>query len=123
MLEIESSLFESSDCIFAGFLFYKRRVKSAGENINTGVVENLEVFSEILLDDIATLSCIKLVKLFIIPEQHLLCPATKKVAGYYVIPSEILSVRPSVRQHPHHSCAHNSSYSFRPILFKLYRRF
>ena len=26
-----------------------------------------------------------------------LCPATKKVAGYYVIPSEILSVRPSVR--------------------------
>ena len=25
-----------------------------------------------------------------------LCPATKKVAGYYVIPSEILSVRPSV---------------------------
>ena len=26
-----------------------------------------------------------------------LCPATKNVAGYYVIPSEILSVRPSVR--------------------------
>ena len=26
-----------------------------------------------------------------------LCPATKKVAGYYVISSEILSVRPSVR--------------------------
>ena len=25
-----------------------------------------------------------------------LCPATKKVVGYYVIPSEILSVRPSV---------------------------
>ena len=27
---------------------------------------------------------------------YLLCPATKNVAGYYVIPSEILSVRPSV---------------------------
>ena len=56
-----------------------------------------------------------------------LCLATKKVAGYYVIPSEILSVRPSVclsvRQRPHHLCARNSSYSFRPILFKLYRRF
>ena len=55
-----------------------------------------------------------------------LCPATKKVAGY-VIPSEILSVHPSVclslRQRPHHSCAPNSSYSFRPILFKLYRHF
>ena len=30
---------------------------------------------------------------------------------------------PSVRQRPHHSSARNSSYSFRPILFKLYRRF
>ena len=30
---------------------------------------------------------------------------------------------PSVHQHPHHSSARNSSYSFRPILFKLYRRF
>ena len=49
-------------------------------------------------------------------------PDTKKVAGYYVIPSEILSVRPSVRpsvrQRPHHSSARNSSYSFRPILFQ-----
>ena len=30
------------------------------------------------------------------PEMLFLCPATKKVAGYYVIPSEILSVRLSV---------------------------
>ena len=30
---------------------------------------------------------------------------------------------PSVRPRPHHSSARNSSYSFRPILFKLYRRF
>ena len=60
-----------------------------------------------------------------------LCPDTKKVAGYYVIPSEILSVhlsvcpsvRPSVCQCPHHSSARNSSYSFRPLLFKLYRCF
>ena len=60
-----------------------------------------------------------------------LCHATKKVAEYYVIPSEILSVClsvrpsvcPSVHQRPHHSSARNSSYSFRPILFKLYRRF
>ena len=29
-----------------------------------------------------------------------LCPATRKVAGYYVIPSEILSVRPSVSVRP-----------------------
>ena len=29
--------------------------------------------------------------------QGFLCPATKKVAGYYVIPSDILSVCPSVR--------------------------
>ena len=46
--------------------------------------------------------------------------------GYYVIPSEILSVRPSVRPSVsflHHSSARNSSYSFRPILFKLYRHF
>ena len=47
---------------------------------------------------------------------YLLCPATKKVAGYFVIPSEILGVRPSVclsarpsvRRRPHHSCARNS---------------
>ena len=48
------------------------------------------------------------------------------MAGYYVIPSEILSVRlsvrPSVSAH-HHSCIGNSSYSFRPILLKLYRCF
>ena len=53
-----------------------------------------------------------------------LCPATKKVAGYYVIPSEILSVHPSVHPSaPHHSSARNSSYNFRPILFKLHRHF
>ena len=49
-------------------------------------------------------------------------PRHQKVAGYYVIPSEILSVRPSVSTH-HHSCIGNSSYSFRPILLKLYRCF
>ena len=57
-------------------------------------------------------------------------PRHQKVAGYYVIPSEILSVRPSVclsvrpsvSAH-HHSCIGNSSYSFRPILLKLYRCF
>ena len=56
-------------------------------------------------------------------------PRHQKVAGYYVIPSEILSVRPSVRPSVcpsvrlsvsahHHSCIGNSSYSFRPILLK-----
>ena len=65
-------------------------------------------------------------------------PRHQKVAGYYVIPSEILSVCPSIRPsvclsvrpsvHPsvsahHHSCIGNSSYSFRPILLKLYRCF
>ena len=61
-------------------------------------------------------------------------PHHQKVAGYYVIPSEILSVRPSVRlsvclsvhlsvSAHHHSCIGNSSYSFRPILLKLYRCF
>ena len=53
----------------------------------------------------------------------LFMPCHQKVAGYYVKPSEILSVRPSIRQRPHHSSARNSSYSFRPILFKLYRHF
>ena len=64
----------------------------------------------------------------------LFMPRHQKVAGYYVIPSEILSVRPSVclsvrpsvrpsvSAH-HHSCIGNSSYSFRPILLKLYRCF
>ena len=37
-------------------------------------------------------------------------------------PSVPLSVRPSVSAH-HHSCIGNSSYSFRPILLKLYRCF
>ena len=39
-----------------------------------------------------------------------------------VCPSVCLSVRPSVSAH-HHSCIGNSSYSFRPILLKLYRCF
>ena len=65
---------------------------------------------------------------------HFVMPRHQKVAGYYVIPSEILSVRPSVRPSVcpsvrpsvsahHHSCIGNSSYSFRPILLKLYRCF
>ena len=61
-------------------------------------------------------------------------PATKKVAGYYVIPSEILSVRQSIRTsasarnsysfryREYVPSARNSSYSFRLILSKLYRR-
>ena len=64
----------------------------------------------------------------------LFMPRHQKVAGYYVIPSEILSVRPSVRPSVcpsvrpsvsahHHSCIGNSSYSFKPILLKLYRCF
>ena len=43
-----------------------------------------------------------------------------------VRPSVCLSVRPSVRPSVsahHHSCIGNSSYSFRPILLKLYRCF
>ena len=65
---------------------------------------------------------------------YIFIPRHQKVAGYYVIPSEILSVRPSVRPFVclsvrpsvsahHHSCIGNSSYSFRPILLKLYRCF
>ena len=61
--------------------------------------------------------------MFRLQPKYFLCPATKKVAGYYVIPSEILSVHPSVRQSPHHFSARKSSYSFRPIVFKLYRCF
>ena len=62
---------------------------------------------------------------------HLLCPATRKWRGIMlyppkfwvsVRPSVCLSVRPSVSAH-HHSCIGNSSYSFRPILLKLYRCF
>ena len=60
-----------------------------------------------------------------------LCPATRKWRGIMlyppkfwvsVRPSVCLSVRPSVSAH-HHSCIGNSSYSFRPILLKLYRCF
>ena len=65
---------------------------------------------------------------------NIFMPRHQKVAGHYVIPSEILSVRPSVRlsvcpsvrpsvSAHHHSCIGNSSYSFRPILLKLYRCF
>ena len=66
---------------------------------------------------------------FILPAEMnyaIFMPRHQKVAGYYVIPSEILSVRPSVRPSVsahHHSCIGNSSYSFRPILLKLYRCF
>ena len=68
-----------------------------------------------------------------------LCPTTRKWRGIMlyppkfwvsVRPSVCLSVcpsvrpcvRPSVSAH-HHSCIGNSSYSFRPILLKLYRCF
>ena len=64
-----------------------------------------------------------------------LCPATRKWRGIMLYPPKFwVSVRPSVRLsvcpsvHPsvsahHHSCIGNSSYSFRPILLKLYRCF
>ena len=64
-----------------------------------------------------------------------LCPATRKWRGIMLYPpkfsvsvrpsvwlSDRPSVRPSVSAH-HHSCIGNSSYSFRPILLKLYRCF
>ena len=60
-----------------------------------------------------------------------LCPATRKWRGIMLYPPKFwvsvrpsvrLSVRPSVSAH-HHSCIGNSSYSFRPILLKLYRCF
>ena len=66
---------------------------------------------------------------------HFLCPATRKWRGIMLYPpkfwvsvrsSVCLSVRPSVRPSVsahHHSCIGNSSYSFRPILLKLYRCF
>ena len=48
----------------------------------------------------------------------------KKWRDIMLYPVKIwVSVCPSVRQRPHHSFARNSSYSFRPILLKLYRRF
>ena len=55
-------------------------------------------------------------------------PPPKKWRGIMLYPLKFwVSVRPSVcpyvHQHFHHSCARNSSYSFKPILFKLYRRF
>ena len=68
-------------------------------------------------------------------EQLFLCPATRKWRGIMLYPPKFWvsvrpsvclcvrpSVRPSVSAH-HHSCIGNSSYSFRPILLKLYRCF
>ena len=79
-----------------------------------------------------------LVRMFAKYDSHFiafLCPATRKCRGIMLYPPKFwvsvrLSVRPSV--HPsvrpsvsahHHSCIGNSSYSFRPILLKLYRCF
>ena len=55
-----------------------------------------------------------------------LCYTLRNFECPSVLPSVCLSVRPSVRPSVsahHHSCIGNSSYSFRPILFKLYRCF
>ena len=49
-------------------------------------------------------------------------PESGGVLCYTLRNFECLSVRPSVSAH-HHSCIGNSSYSFRPILLKLYRCF
>ena len=55
----------------------------------------------------------------------LVCPPPpKKWRDIMLYPLKFwVSVCSSVRHRPHHSFARNSSYSFRPILFKLYRRF
>ena len=51
-------------------------------------------------------------------------PPPKKWRGIMLYPLKFwVFVCPSVRQHPHHSSARNSTYSFRPILFRLYRCF
>ena len=49
-------------------------------------------------------------------------PESGGVLCYTLRNFECPSVRPSVSAH-HHSCIGNSSYSFRPILLKLYRCF
>ena len=64
---------------------------------------------------------------FISQQSTFLCPAARKWRGIMLYPPKFwvsvrLSVRPSVSTH-HHSCIGNSSYSFRPILLKLYRCF
>ena len=51
-----------------------------------------------------------------------LCYTLRNFECPSVRPSVCPSVRPSVSAH-HHSCIGNSSYSFRPILLKLYRCF
>ena len=54
------------------------------------------------------------------------CPSIRPSVCPSVRPSVRSSVRPSVRPSVsahHHSCIGNSSYSFRPILLKLYRCF
>ena len=51
-----------------------------------------------------------------------LCYTLRNFECPSVRPSVCRSVRPSVSAH-HHSCIGNSSYSFRPILLKLYRCF
>ena len=90
---------------------------------------NLDIFRALILQ-----ICIWSMYLVSATPPTVFMPRHQKVAGYYVIPSEILSVRqsvrlsvcpsvrPSVSAH-HHSCIGNSSYSFRPILLKLYRCF
>ena len=50
------------------------------------------------------------------------CPSVRPSVCLSVCPSVCPFVRPSVSAH-HHSCIGNSSYSFRPILLKLYRCF
>ena len=90
------------------------------------LILNLQIITCVSLFIICLVDCETSIKSVNVNTCTIFMPRHQKVAGYYVIPSEILSVRPSVRPSVsahHHSCIGNSSYSFRPILLKLYRCF
>ena len=75
--------------------------------------------------------CSLFTNVYLMVSKPFLCPATRKWGGIMLYPPKFWvsvhpsvrpSLRPSVSAH-HHSCIGNSSYSFRPILLKLYRCF